>query len=745
MLSLAFKKLNTHRRAAVAILCAMTVINIFIVSSISHYGLILDIPDFFSGTFEKRISLLFQKVRTETDRFWLAHVDLQHIDATVPVKHIVPDTKDRVETELWQDQRFTLAVYLNELLLNAGSEETPVLPFHWADWIDLSEMNKYLTDSDSRKMSCSKLKMKVRNRPDVSYFCTDKSSMSQEDIEKMGWSSPSQLPEGIVHNHCRHDHNTINDYRSFMAKSYIMTHLGKPLKVIILNKQLGTYEFYVNQKNDPQQRLRNSGMVDRFLQLYLGKSTEDAEKAGENIPVNHMILYKKLLAKRKPQQLSESDDPYGVYKNVHGNKTDLPLSADVFHYDRGSLPSQIEMFEKRQNLTVMEENYLAGLRQCEPYNDETELTYFREPTLDIKESKNVDNDWGWHYDWRFFTDALMYEKEGWTREERVVRTNIILERLLRNWSRFVEEKGLVSWIEHGPLLSWYWDGLMFPYDNDIDVQMPVQELLRLARDYNQTLVLEDPTEGYGKFLIDIGTYVHNRGISQKENHIDGRFIDVDSGLYIDITGLAQSNAKLPKEYEENPIVEKLEGDNTAEVYNDRRKHFYTLNQLQPLHYSMLSGVPVFIPQQIEKRLVFAYSKGLDDYEYNGWLFVPSINLWVRKNKVTDVLDKNEYMMNNKENRDLLIEATKNLDEEQTYEILSNDDDILIEYYLTHDVTEFHMEEMNFLFDRSGRDSTKLAVPSVRRRYQTLTKTIQMQSPMRKCLFEYERFDRLKHH
>ena len=34
---------------------------------------------------------------------------------------------------------------------------------------------------------------------------------------------------------------------------------------------------------------------------------------------------------------------------------------------------------------------------------------------------------------------------------------------------------------HGPLLSWYWNGLLFPYDNDIDIQMPIDELVNLAK------------------------------------------------------------------------------------------------------------------------------------------------------------------------------------------------------------------------------------------------------------------------
>ena len=169
----------------------------------------------------------------------------------------------------------------------------------------------------------------------------------------------------------------------------------------------------------------------------------------------------------------------------------------------------------------------------------------------------------------------------------IIRTNIILDRLLRNWNRFAEEKGIITWIMHGPLLSWYWDGLMFPFDVDIDIQMPMMELARLAKDYNQTLVLEDPKEGYGKYLIDVGTYIHNSSISKQSNHIDARFVDIDSGIYIDITGLSKSKANTPEEYVNNELVNIDKGfhDEQVEIYNDCRKHFYKLEQLSPLKYS----------------------------------------------------------------------------------------------------------------------------------------------------------------
>ena len=41
--------------------------------------------------------------------------------------------------------------------------------------------------------------------------------------------------------------------------------------------------------------------------------------------------------------------------------------------------------------------------------------------------------------------------------------------------------------------------------------MPIKELLRLALTYNQTMVVEDVTEGFGKYFIDCSTFVHYRG------------------------------------------------------------------------------------------------------------------------------------------------------------------------------------------------------------------------------------------
>ena len=286
---------------------------------------------------------------------------------------------------------------------------------------------------------------------------------------------------------------------------------------------------------------------------------------------------------------------------------------------------------------------------------------------------------------------------------------------------------------------------MFPFDLDIDIQMPIAELTRLTKEYNQTLVVENPSEGYGKYLIDVGTFIHNRGISKNSNHIDARFIDVDSGIYIDITALSKSDAVTPQEYKDNRLVniEKIDATD-VEIYNDRRKHFYTLPQLSPLRYSMMGGVPLYVPSTISDRLTFEYSEGLSKYEFNNWFFVRRLNLWLQKDVIAAAFKKEEVFNDNDtiDNGKLLAKIAAMTDDE-VLGLLDNDDDVLVEYYLTKKLTDTHLKERSFLFDPLERDNS-LEDEKIKESYNKLTSTFKMSKPLRKPLYDYEMLERLKH-
>lgn len=755
--------------------------------------------DWTSNSLENKIEGLVEDA-VNRDAFWLFNSDLQHVDVDVQVEKIRAD-----DNRFFYDPRVTLAVYLNELADH--KDEIPTLPFHWVDWADATSLNDKISAVTRKLMSCRTLRRRIRGRPNMLPFCIDKDSVSDEDIEIMGYARREQLPDAIIFGHCDHMHLSYNEWRKFMAKSYTVTNFAKPFRVVILNKQGGTYDFDVDQKRSVEQRLGYNGMIERYIEATtVDKSANKVNKENENdasvsgnlqkrvsgsedssndatkaekmpLPpldapqidseqqasgedaqpniaegeqketgkvfhVNHLVAHEKLLSQRQPRKMSEQEiNGNMVLQAVNAGEKEsnsMVLQESQFEYMHEHIMEQLNQYEERKDLSFVEENYRYGLQESDKYDGTSEPDYFKESTLDQREPDNADNDPGWHYDWRFFNDALFLRKKGWTKEERITRTNILLERLIRNWSRFAHEKGIVSWIMHGPLLSWFWNGLLFPYDVDIDIQMPARDLIEFSKKYNQTLVVEDPSEGYGRFLIDVCTFVHNRDISYTGNHIDARFIDVDSGIYIDITGLGKSSAKLPEEYKEKPIVSKEQASDA--VFNDRRKHFYTLQQLLPLRYSMINGVPFFVPHRIENRLRFEYEGGLTNHYYEDWFYVPQLRLWVSKAKLKAVFNSEIADWTTEPDQDI----ARALEKMRTSEVvkLLSDDEVLLEYQNTRSLTRWHEEEKKFLFDENGKDRIlEDQSDSFLAGYNAFTSQVKMGPPMKKCLFEYEGFAR----
>mmetsp|Transcript_5678 Transcript_5678/g.6749 ORF Transcript_5678/g.6749 Transcript_5678/m.6749 type:complete len:811 (-) Transcript_5678:9581-12013(-) len=726
---------------------------------------------------QRKINKKFAQIEKDKNRFWLAQTGLTETEIDVTIKPFLStfddDTSWKNKNELFYDPRFTLSIYLNEIKQQALSQSdkaatdsygkidfktvNPItLPFSWADWMDLTLLNDELGKPMEERITCQYIKERTNNNPDTSYFCLENEKLTDEQVKELGFKHKEQLPGFLIHGHSSHDDRPYNNIRVLESKSYALTYLPKPNRVILLNgdKKGGTFEFMVDQSDNL--RLATSDMVTKYLR----SNNIDPEKVEDDTVVkfDHTNELKDLLDKVTPKYLPEEEDKHNMYQILRRQKNpkasrEMVLSKEMFHYPPAMISLQIEFYEHKNDIPLaeisrQERMYYEGLKECSNYNDDNEPTYFKMATIRIDDDKNRDHEWGWHYDWRFFNGALNYKRNGWSQSELIIRTNIILDRLLRNWNRFAEEKGIVTWIMHGPLLSWYWDGLMFPFDVDIDIQMPMMELARLAKDYNQTLVLEDPNEGYGKYLIDVGTYIHNRGISKQSNHIDARFVDVDSGIYIDITGLSKSAANTPEEYVNNDLVSIDKGfhDDQVEIYNDRRKHFYKLEQLSPLKYSMMGGVPVYIPLTITDRLIFEYAKGLSSYEFNDWYFVHKINLWLRKEQIAAVFDENE-IRNNEGNidKDKLLVRISKMTDAQVLKLLE-DDIILVEYYLTKQYTDIHARERKYLFDHLGRDNTALKDDKrSKQEYNKLTSTFKMKKPLRKALFDFENIERLKHH
>jgi len=153
--------------------------------------------------------------------------------------------------------------------------------------------------------------------------------------------------------------------------------------------------------------------------------------------------------------------------------------------------------------------------------------------------------------------------------------------------------------------------------------------------------IEDVSEGYGKYLIDCATFLHHRDVARKDNHIDARFIDIDTGTYIDITGIGINNEQPPPEYD-GYIRNKQRKQESVELYMDRRKHWLNFEKISPLHYSMIGGVPVYVPNDIMSMLNNEYSVGTRSYYFGGYYYVPCLRLWLQVNKIKPIFKPEQY-------------------------------------------------------------------------------------------------------
>ncbi|CAX44509.1 mannosylphosphorylation of N-linked oligosaccharides effector, putative [Candida dubliniensis CD36] len=722
---------------------------------------------------QKLLQLLHDVKRNENNTYWLANATMEYPSIMLNAADFLPPPATNPQSITWYNNpklyyepRLTLAIYLDELKHqlklhnphNSKAQDHLIkLPFSWSDWVDLTMLNTEIIKPVGLRNNCEWLQKDANKRTRFPDFCKNLVDLSDEEINEIGLSK-DQLPGFIVKSSPM---NKAPHMEVMMqGKSYLYAQQENPLTLVFLTSN-GTYEAQVTEKRE---KLLQTDLLQRFLK----RRKIDIKQIHGVVPVefNPQSEFQKLLSTIPPRTLDPSDDLHGISK-ITSNKGDrnilrqLNLDPSTFHYTQQNVEQQIAGYETRLNriekaitdelnydlnvletnrLTRHELNHYRGLKHANSFSVDVEPTYYKLATLK-KTQYNLDS--GWHYEWRFFNGAMRYLKDDtWSYEQMEVREQIILDRLLRNWFKFAEAKGIVSWIAHGPLLSWYWDGLMFPFDIDIDLQMPSSELNRLAANYNMTLVIEDLNEGYGKYLIDCSTFIHHRNVAGRDNHIDARFIDVDTGTYIDITGMGLNDEKPPSHYD-NYIKEKTAANESVELYMDRRKHWLNYEKINPLRYSMLGGVPVFVPNDIMSMLNQEYPKGTKSYYYDGYYYVPLLRLWLQESKILAAFKPEQYeAVTDEARQENILELIKTLRHEDAFQLLKSNKDMLTEYYLTQKYTGLHQREKQLMMDEAAERSVLDLEHN--EQYNRLTSNFYIGPPLRKCLFDFEYYGRFKH-
>lgn len=249
-----------------------------------------------------------------------------------------------------------------------------------------------------------------------------------------------------------------------------------------------------------------------------------------------------------------------------------------------------------------------------------------------------------HYDGRFADEELTLETRAFH-----------LRLLVKTYMETMERIGIRTWIMHGCLLGWWWNGKVMPWDSDVDVMVDERSIKQLGNWWNMTvhhftagdLELVQHTEGFAekqggfedevsrrkrmlhedvlkggkKYLLEVNPNYTNTSTRDKQNVIDARWIDTSTGLYIDITTVHV--APIPSLHESHIP----EDDTDIELYT-KDQHAYSHSQLFPLRQTTFESVVVKVPYAYEELLLEEYGPdALTDTYFNGYGFDAEKHEW----------------------------------------------------------------------------------------------------------------------
>lgn len=665
------------------------------------------------------------------NQLWLLDVtkDERDHELVLPDYMVDPEAVESPNLHVF-DPRFTLNFVFNSLrrqIKKSRPLDQLVLPyFHWADWVDLAVLNEHFLRDE--KQGCNEfdltVKSDLRNRkmelqkPET--FCIDDEKiddvLNDPEADSVFKDLLKQIKESKLSTgfHVfQYGGRSRKKFKILQAKSYLHDFMPPPMSLVFIlpgsrdnngNKlKLGGTGLQVGVSQDTKDRVKiaDSPLLSEYIREYRREYREDLH-ISKDIIINidrELTRLNDVLKEKSPVP----EDTVVEYERV--------LAHEQFKDNSSEILAALEKVPD-DSLTETEKLYKMSLQVS--LNEGYPPKYFNEAKIIRKESNYA---LGGHYDWRFFNGIINYTD----------KQSPSLHGLIRAWLTFTNTYNLNTWIAHGTLLSWYWDGVGFPWDNDIDVQMPISDLHTLSRKFNQSIVM-DLGEGYnneiryGRYFLDCGTFISSRTKGNGNNNIDARFIDLDTGFYIDITGLALSNLKLPARLHKllpdelsrasvDQTISDIDRNEYLTAYNCRNNHFARLEELSPMRLSIVEGEPAYIPNEYSKLLNNEYGyKGLMSKKFKGYTFLPKLRIWVLTRNlnqfIRNILNNKKSINDNEvsEDEDTII---KDLSDTDYLKLLFDQDDLLVEYLATRDITKLHNSEINRMIHGDSTESLLL--------------------------------------
>lgn len=265
----------------------------------------------------------------------------------------------------------------------------------------------------------------------------------------------------------------------------------------------------------------------------------------------------------------------------------------------------------------------------------------RAPKLDIGpefkyfgEAYTLGEPLGSKLDYRFFNKDILGEFD---------LKNIKIQQLMRGWIHFARLAGVNWWLTHSSLIGWYWNGFHLPFQSRATVQLPIGDLFDKLIPYNQSIIFDymDSTTGhYGSFFLDINPFSINGGNDddgkKKENLMDARFIDMTTGLMLDISGARgfKPEGGLKGIHRELTMgthkkLKKMIADSKYEtILYDKEHNFTPLEEILPLVPVHYDNELAYIPSHYSKILKDENDVSLTRSSKAGYKFRNYFKLWI---------------------------------------------------------------------------------------------------------------------
>ncbi|CAI1518415.1 hypothetical protein SEUBUCD646_0J02550 [Saccharomyces eubayanus] len=492
------------------------------------------------------ITRLYEKMNFDTSGEWIDTYTLKNDLLTMkmgPDKGRVLDSVDDLRYYN-NDPRLIWSVVLDHLLASDSNE----YDFSWYDWASFESLNKLIALKDTN-VSCQfvcenafdkDVLESVEKEIQEPLFITNRNKYDEEvwyNRERKMLNSNSVTQ--IVHDHCK-DNDVyykgapfelpfiISELYGKMrpevydlhAKNHLLYFGATPLSLTVLDSDKEAYRINLKESDSSQSNIVQSKM----LQGYIQRHTNEMQNG--DLLFNHTLTFEKFLHHKSTEK--RKLDIEGLDKTIF-SKEYLDLSPSDFHFDAKTKIGELEAKLRSEGLSLHDTRYLQSLKTSIRTAPALQGKYFAEASEVADASAD-----GHHRDKRFLSLGYNLLNDPQEFEAR-------LSSMIRTFQKFTKANGLISWLSHGTLYGYLYNGLKFPWDVDHDLQMPIKHLHYLSQYFNQSLILEDPREGNGRYLLDVGSSITVRTHGNGENNIDARFIDIDSGIYIDITGLSVSS------------------------------------------------------------------------------------------------------------------------------------------------------------------------------------------------------------